>query len=297
MRIGSEFHKALFCRTFFDGHRQYEPQDLPWPDLEAEALSVLRGIPFWTHALQAEEDAGPMISAVAALETDPLLRKAIELQAYEEARHARVIRHMIQLYKLPADEVRADIPEDVVNRFIDFGFEECLDSFGAFGLFKLAREHMLVPEPLFDIFDQVMQEEAHHIVFFTNWFAHRQVRLGGAQRALHKPKALWHYGKALRKLYGLVRDDDTPEGKDFVVTGATAFVENLTPKIVIAACVSENERRLAGFNRRLLMPRLVPSLARLALAALNLVPERQPMQTQNNGTASAERLAGNSREA
>ncbi len=283
MEIGSEAHKDLFCRTFFEVHRAYEPADLPWPGLGDDALALLRGIPFWTHALQAEEDAGPMITACADHERDPLIREALLLQAYEETRHARIIQHMITLYDLPAGEVHVELPPDVVEAFIDFGFEECLDSFGAFGLFKLAREHMLVPEPLFEIFDRVMQEEANHIVFFINWFNHRQVRLAGAARWFRRPQAGWHYWKALRKLYGLVRDKDAPEGKDFVVTGASAFVENLTPRLVVEACVSENERRLARFDRRLLVPGLVPGLARTALRALRLLPARWSAETRGNG--------------
>src|SRR5262249_54360537 len=153
---------------------RYEPAELPWPALDGEPLALLRSLPFWTFALQAEEDAGPMIPACAAFEPDPLVREAPELQAEEEARHARIIRLLIGLCRLRADEVRGEIPADAVEAFTDFGFEECFGSFGAFGLFQLAREHALVPDALFDIFDRVMEEEARHIVFFINWFAHRQ---------------------------------------------------------------------------------------------------------------------------
>src|SRR5215470_15275180 len=72
MEMASEAYKQLFCRTFLDGHRRYEPAALAWPSLNGEALALLRGLPFWTHALQAEEDAGPMITACAALEPDAL---------------------------------------------------------------------------------------------------------------------------------------------------------------------------------------------------------------------------------
>src|SRR5262250_3830773 len=274
MKIGSEAHKQLFCQTFLDQHRRYEPEQLEWPVLDDEALALLRGLPFWTHALQAEEDAGPMISACAALEPDPTVRQALELQAFEEARHARIIKHMIALYSLPVDQIRVEIPADVLEAFIDFGFEECLDSFGAFGLFKLAREHLAIPAGLFDIFDRVMQEEASHIVFFLNWFAYRQTNAGAGPWAFRHPKALKHYGRALRKLARLAFSDDTAEGKDFIISGAEAFVENLTPGAVLAACLEENTRRLAGFDRRLLVPQLAPRLARLALGVLNLRPRR-----------------------
>jgi len=274
MKVGSEAHKQLFCRTFLELHRPYEPEQLEWPVLDEDALALLRGLPFWTHALQAEEDAGPMINACAALEPDTAVRQALELQAFEEARHARILKHMIGLYGLHVDEIRVEIPADVLEAFIDFGFEECLDSFGAFGLFKLAREHLVMPDPLFAIFDRVMQEEANHIVFFLNWFAYRQVNGGASSRALRHPKALRHYLRAVRKLAGLALSDDTAEGKDFIIRGAEALVDNLTPAAVLAACLEENTRRLAGFDRRLLVPRLAPRLARLVLGVLGLLPRR-----------------------
>ena len=274
MKIGSEAHKQLFCRMFLDQHRPYEPEQLEWPVLDAEALALLRGLPFWTHALQAEEDAGPMISACAALEPDSTMRQALELQAFEEARHARIIKYMIDLYSLHVDEIRVEIPADVLEAFIDFGFEECLDSFGAFGLFKLAREHLVMPARLFDIFDRVMQEEATHIVFFLNWFAYRQANGGAIPWAFRHPKALKHYLRALRKLAGLAFSDDAADGKDFIISGADAFVDNLSPGAVLAACLEESTRRLAGFDRRLLVPQLAPRLARLALGVLNRLPRR-----------------------
>lgn len=274
MKIGSDAHKELFCQTFFDGHVKYEPPELPWPKLEGEPLELLRSLPFWTHARQFESDAGPMIRAVAAVERDPLIREALELQAFEEERHARLVNHMIELYGLPAEPAHVEIPRDPVAEFIDFGFEECLDSFGAFGLFKVAREAAIVPDPIFDVFENVMREESHHIVFFINWFAHRQANRSLGERLLRVPKSLVHYGKALGKIGELLGDDDAEEGADFIVKGAEAFVDDLTPHLVIEACVSENERRLASFDRRLLVPKLVPRLAAFGGVVLKLVPER-----------------------
>ena len=274
MKIGSEAHKKLFCQTFFDGHVKYEPPDLVWPDLEGEPLELLRGLPFWTHARQFESDAGPMIRAVAAVEPDPLIREALELQAFEEERHARLVNYMIDRYQLPADPAHVEVPRDPVAEFIDFGFEECLDSFGAFGLFKLAREAKIVPDEIFDVFDNVMREESHHIVFFVNWFAYRQANRSLGAKALRVPKSLVHYTKALGSIAELIGDDDGEEGADFIVKGAQAFVDDLTPHLVIDACVAENERRLAHFDRRLLVPKLVPRLAVFGGTVLKLVPKR-----------------------
>ena len=35
LRIGSPEHRDLFCRTFIETHLPFEPEDLPWPRLEA----------------------------------------------------------------------------------------------------------------------------------------------------------------------------------------------------------------------------------------------------------------------
>lgn len=31
MKIGSETHKELFCRSFMDSYLEYDPDQLPWP--------------------------------------------------------------------------------------------------------------------------------------------------------------------------------------------------------------------------------------------------------------------------
>jgi hypothetical protein len=272
MKVGSHTHKELFCRVFLEGHRKYEPEDLPWPDLQGDDLKLIQGIPFWDHALQAEADAGPMVKACAEVATDPLIHEALALQGYEEERHGRIIQHMIDRYDIEINEIHVEMPAKVEEAFIDFGFEECLDSFGAFGLFELARRSQLVPPELFQIFDQVMQEEAHHIVFFSNWFAHRQTNRGLLARATIGPKTAWHYAKALGKLGGIFFGDDSDEGEDFVVTGAATFVDNLTPGLVLETSLAENERRLAGFDRGLLRPHFVPRVARAMLPVIKLLP-------------------------
>ena len=42
MRIGSDAHKELFCRWFINTHRAYEPEDLPWPELDDASIARLR---------------------------------------------------------------------------------------------------------------------------------------------------------------------------------------------------------------------------------------------------------------
>ena len=54
LRIGSAEHKARFCRAFVETHNAYEPDEILWPALEADALERLRGLPFWGEAVTTE---------------------------------------------------------------------------------------------------------------------------------------------------------------------------------------------------------------------------------------------------
>jgi hypothetical protein len=276
MRIGSAEHAELFCREFISSHDRFEPEDLPWPTLDADGLALLRGIPFWDHALKNEEDAGPLIEATAAAESDPTVRAALELQAFEETRHARILHTLFERYGIEFERLHTG-PEvcDPAAAFADFGFEECLDSFGAFGVFRLARESIRLPEEIFAIFDRVMQEEARHIVFFLNWFAWHRAQRGAVARALRPARALWHYAKAAGKLTSLVFGEESARGGGFTVTGARAFVDNLEVRTVLETCLVENARRLESMDPRLLRPRLAPALARAGLGAMALLPRRR----------------------
>ena len=40
-------------------------------------------------------------------------------------------------------------------------------------------------------------------------------------------------------------------------------------------CLAENDRRLSGYDRRLLRPMTVPRLTRFALSLLSLLPKRR----------------------
>lgn len=55
---GSEAHKELFCRDFIASYLPYEPEQLPWPDLDGRSRARLRAVPFWEEVLHTEKAAG-----------------------------------------------------------------------------------------------------------------------------------------------------------------------------------------------------------------------------------------------
>ncbi|HEY9820692.1 MAG TPA: ferritin-like domain-containing protein [Candidatus Sericytochromatia bacterium] len=282
MKIGSEAHKELFCRSFMESHLEYEPEQLPWPQLDSETHARLRGIPFWEKAFDTEREAGVLVSAYAEMVDDPVLHEAIALQGREEGRHARLIKTLIDRYDIEMGErPPIQLKSNIEQAFTDFGFEECLDSFFAFGLFGIAREAGFFPEQFFTIFDPILDEEARHIVFFVNWFTYLQIQRGRSFLGLRTTKTLWHYGRALRNLIEAFGGDDT-SGAGFTATNANSFaMDDLTPESFIAACLEENKKRMSKFDKRLLEPQLMPRISSIALRTLQLIPKRKPSTVES----------------
>src|SRR5712691_11648362 len=58
IRVGSEEHKALFCRELVQSHDPFEPSQIHWPDLDSDALARLKALPIWNEALRARTGLG-----------------------------------------------------------------------------------------------------------------------------------------------------------------------------------------------------------------------------------------------
>jgi len=271
MQIGSTEHKELFCRSFMESHRAYEPADLPWPELDDLSLARLRAIPIWTMALEVEIGAGVMLAGFAQNEPDPLVREALELQGYEEDRHGRILQYMIEKYGLTAKPEVVHQPP-TRRAFLDFGYNECVDSFAGFGIFRLARDTRVLPESLTTLFSRVMIEEARHIVFFVNWIAWDRHRRGLRNFAMQAPAALMGYAGAIgRRIKGgqQMQAQQQPEpGPADLFADA---MKGLTPTSFIRACVEENERYMASFDPRLIKPRVIPALGNFALTIVEMI--------------------------
>ncbi|GBQ11950.1 hypothetical protein [Swaminathania salitolerans] len=273
---GSEDHKHYFCQQFLDTHQVFDPETLPWPELTEEELARLRAVPFWQEVYHTERRAGAIVDAFTPQISDPVVREAVRLQGYEEARHAELIRVMIERYGLDARKQPIErFPADLETAFIDFGFGECLDAFLGFGAFKSARQSQFLPEAMFEIFDVLMFEETRHIVFFINYMAWREKRRG-LGRARRSAKSFRFYMRALGRLLGMVRRGQQPnDGHDFAVTQTNLFLDGFSFRGFVEDCYRENARRMTAFDPALMQPRLLPGIADLALRGLRLWDRRR----------------------
>ena len=267
MRIGSEAHKELFCRSFIASHREFDPEKLPWPDLDDAALERLQSLPFWGEAVATEQEAGLKILAYGDTVGDALVREAITLQAAEEMRHAAVIDALIQRYDIAwSARPIAPLPTDLEQGFVDVGYGECMDSFFAFGFFEIARRSGFFPAALLAVVEPILKEEARHIVFFVNWEAYHQHQRRGRVAPLRAARALRYYTRAVRRRLGVFRN---AAGPGFTIRGSQSVAVDVSPTSLLEICLQENAKRMADFDADLLRPRLVPALARVALRSLS----------------------------
>ncbi|HKA37330.1 MAG TPA: ferritin-like domain-containing protein [Thermoanaerobaculia bacterium] len=269
-RVGSEAHKELFCRTFVETHRPFEPEAIAWPDLDGEAVGRLKGLPVWNEAARTEAETAVKVQALGRAEPDPVLSEAIALQGYEEGRHAAIIQLLVRRYGIPVSPFDApQPPRDPVWTFLRVGYGECIDSFFAFGLFEIGRRSQYFPPALINIFEPIVQEEARHILFLVNWAAYLRGRAPLALRPAFDARRGW---LVALELLGHARQaaafggDDSQKG--FEMTSHNAFGD-FSAREFLELCLSENDRRLSLYDSRLLRPRLVPGAVR---AALRLMP-------------------------
>ncbi|HEY1149877.1 MAG TPA: ferritin-like domain-containing protein [Pseudoduganella sp.] len=272
VKPGSERHLRMFCELLLQTHNPYKPAVIDWPKLEPEALHRVTSLPIWDIAVQTEGRASIRVKTFAATVQDPLLRRALEMDADEEARHKTVLSKLVEAYGIElAPEPDYPPPDDPEWGWLVTGYSECIDSFFAFGLFAAAKRSGFFPSELVETFEPVIQEEGRHILFFVNWAAWYKRQLPWWRRPFYSLKVLRVWAFLIWERIGIARGidaDGTANDANFTMTGSGAVAKPLSPKALIELCLSENERRMAGYDARLLRPNTVPRLARLAAKLL-----------------------------
>jgi hypothetical protein len=267
--IGSEAHKAAVCRMFHETFNPYKPSVIDWPKLDDETRNRIISLPIWDIAVQTEGKARLRMLSYARSCLDADMNKTIALNGWEEGRHKEVLSNLVEAYGIKLEPEPEYIePKDPEWAYMVTGYSECIDSFFAFGLFELAKRSGYFPPELVDTFEPVIQEEARHILLFQNWAAWHRRNMPFWRRPWFELRvaAVWVFLGYER--IGLARGmDDGKKAQDnnFTVTGSAA-VSNADVSIaeLMDICLAENDRRFAGYDRRLLRPTTMPNMVRLA---------------------------------
>jgi hypothetical protein len=255
----------MFQETF----NPYKPSIIDWPRLTTEAQDRLVNLPIWNIAVQTEGKARLRMQAYGDSLEDADWRRAITQNAWEEGRHKEVLSNLVTAYGIALDpEPVYRIPRDPEWAYLVTGFSECVDSFFAFGLFEVAKRSGFFPADLVDTFEPIIQEEARHILLFANWLAWHRRSLGPFQRIRFELRVVRAWIFLAWERIGLAREIDGGPAADnnFTLTGGQALSDtDLSPLGLMAICLTENDRRFAGYDPRLVRPTTTPALARLAV--------------------------------
>ncbi|MDN4630621.1 ferritin-like domain-containing protein [Sphingomonas sp. PsM26] len=279
VKLGSPEHKTLFCRTMLDTHDPYRPALIDWPVLEPETRNKIVSLPIWDIAVATEGRAGMNVKTYGEQISDPLLRDAIDMNAYEESRHKIVLADMVTFYGIvlqPEEEYKR--PRDPEFAFMRTGFSECIDSFFGFGLFKVAADTGFFPEELIDTFEPVMREEGRHILFFVNWVAWHRRNMPFWRRPWFEMKvwAVWIalIWERIDMAKGMGDDNTKAQENNFTLNGSKELGVEIEFPELAAICLAENDRRLAVYDPRLIRPKFVPGMIRLVLRFMRKKPAR-----------------------
>ncbi len=286
LKIGSLEHKELLCRTFIDTHNPFKPAEIRWPDLDAESLARLKAMPIWNEATQTEAATAVKVQSLGDTEKDPLLAEAISLQGYEEGRHAEVLQLLTRHYGIEvAPFPPPEVPANPTRAFLRTGYGECMDSFFAFGLFRMGERAEYLPKEFVAIFETIMQEEARHILFIVNWAAYLRAQRPVVARPAFDVWRGWNIvSQAFGRLKGALAmagggkgkptekneaaQPPTDNSKAGFTMGAASIFGDFSLRSFLELCLAENDRRLSLYDPRLLRPTMVPSVIRRVVKVL-----------------------------
>jgi hypothetical protein len=260
--MGSAAHRDLFCNTLLETHNPYKPAIIDWPELDAGERERLVRLPIWDLAVQTEGRASVRVAAYGDCVTDPLLKRAIAMNGFEEGRHKKVLANMVAAYGIAlAPEPPYPVPRDREWAFMVTGYSECVDSFFAFGMFEAAKRSGFFPPELVETFEPIMQEECRHILFFVNWVRWHRRNLPWWRRPVFDLRRAAVFLRLIRERFASARHVG---GNNFTQTGHQSMGLDLKIGGLLDLCLAENERRMSRYDGRLLRPVLVPRLARFA---------------------------------
>ena len=265
--LGSEAHKALFCRMLLETHNPYKPAVIDWPKLSPEERNRLVSLPIWDIAVQTEGFAKLNVLTYGDTVDDSLLKQAIAMNGFEEGRHKDVLANLVRAYGITlGPEPPYPVPRDPEWAFMVTGFSECIDSFFAFGLFELAKRSGFFPPKLVDTFEPVMQEEGRHILFFVNWVTWHRRNMPWWRQPWFALKIVGVWLYLVWERIGIARSVGGAPSPDynFTVSGSQSVGVDIKPAELMDICLAENDRRLGGYDARLRRPRLVPAAIRFA---------------------------------
>ncbi|SVE22202.1 uncharacterized protein METZ01_LOCUS475056 [marine metagenome] len=234
------------------------PEELPWPDLNEATIEKLANFPIWDYAVHTERQVFNKLTAYSNEEQDPLLKEALALQAYEEGRHADILKYFLNRYHILFNQVPDQpLPSNLEWCFMSTGAGECIDSFFAFGFLEISKRKDDYPIELIEVMEPIIQEEARHIIFIQNWLLYQRRKRPYILQGIHFLITMWAFWSA-----GWSRFMDLKNlgGSALTIQAREYEGSSMPAKDFINLCQKENKRRLAPYDPCLARPKLIPRI-------------------------------------
>jgi hypothetical protein len=113
-----------------------------------------------------------------------------------------------------------------------------------------------------------MREEGRHILFFVNWVAWWRRNMPWWRRPWFELKVMAVWLFLVWERIGIAQgmeNSDKGQDNNFTLNGSKELGVEITFLELARICLSENDRRLAVYDQRLIRPLFVPRMIRLAL--------------------------------
>ena len=129
---------------------------------------------------------------------------------------------------------------------------------------EAARRSGFFPPDLVETFEPVIQEESRHILFFANWAAWKRKQQPWWRKPyfLAKTAAVWAVLVWDRLV--MARDMSGASKDTNFTANSQSIGVSMSAAELIDICLAENDRRLGGYDPRLLRPTTVPFVIRIA---------------------------------
>ncbi|MDE2266143.1 MAG: ferritin-like domain-containing protein, partial [Alphaproteobacteria bacterium] len=116
-----------------------------------------------------------------------------------------------------------------------------------------------------ETFEPVIHEEGRHILFYVNWVAWHRRNMPLWRRPWFELKVLAVWAFLIWERIGIASNlDHGVQDNNFTVSGAEQLGVELKPAELMDLCLAENDRRLSAYDLRLLRPRFIPAMVRIA---------------------------------
>ena len=165
---GSYQHKKLFCELL----TEHPVSPLTLPALEPETKQRLAELEIWPWVYGQHQRWGSVAQSFSSMEKGTLLQTAIAQMADNELALAQTLKTLCKKNRLGVLVVGNGTAASA-TMFRQCNYQGHLNFFLACGLYEVFQQAGYLQSDLLQVWDQMLNIQARHVLFFFNWLAYQ----------------------------------------------------------------------------------------------------------------------------